>query len=155
MLFLYTWFRFADSHIYFCYRLGLSVTTASIWERINALADDNADNTDLVVTPTLFGERHNPTMRASVTNITAHNTSLGSVYTSLSRGIITNLHSMMSHDFLLAGGVERIVGSGTAVVKNAVIRREIERQFSLPLVLSDGKEADAAVGAALAVMSCE
>ena len=60
---------------------------------------------------------------------------------------------MMSQDVLLAAGVKRIVGSGTALVKNSVLQKEIEKLYMLPLVLCKGSEADAAVGAALAMLS--
>ena len=126
--------------------------SSKIWEKVNSLADES-EETDLVISPTIFGERHNASERGSVTNITSHNTSLGSVYTSLSRGIITNLHSMMTRDFLSSAGVQRVVGSGTAVIKNAILRKEIEAQFRLPLVLAKGSEADSAVGAALAIIN--
>ncbi len=132
---------------------GLGVPEAKIWERIHCLGEDYIQNGDdpLSISPTVYGERHLPNQRASVSNITPFNTTLGSVYSALSRGLITNLHSMMSQDFLLAAGVQRIVGSGTAVVKNKKIQQEIEQQYKLPLVLSEESEADAAVGAALAV----
>ena len=109
--------------------------------------------TELVIVPTIFGERHSPGQRASVTNITSQNTTLSCVYTSLCRGVIDNLHSMMSQDCLLAAGVTRIVGSGTTILKNVVLRREIERSYKLPLTLCPGSDADAAVGAALALLA--
>ena len=107
--------------------------------------------TDLQVCPTLYGERHDANQRATVSNITLHNTTLGSVFYALSRGIINNLHSMMSQDFLLAAGVKCIVGSGTAVIKNKIIQREIEQQYKLPLSLGNETHADAAIGAAMAM----
>ena len=125
--------------------------TTDIWTKVNSLADESQD-TDLTVSPTLFGERHEPSLRGSITNITSTNTSLGSVYLALNRGIISNLHSMMSREFLLANGITRIAASGTAVGKNAVLAREIERQYRLPVVVSDSKQVDAAVGAALAMI---
>jgi len=108
--------------------------------------------TDLVIVPSLYGERHNPNQRACVQNITPLNVSLGCVYAALCRGLISNLHSMMSQDFLLAAGVQRIVGSGTAIVKNQIMKKEIESQYKLPLQLYEGCQADSAVGAALAVL---
>ena len=59
---------------------------------------------------------------------------------------------MMTQDFLLAAGVCRIVGSGTAVVKNTLIQQEIESQYKLPLILGTESVADAAVGAAMAMI---
>ena len=122
-----------------------------IWEVLQNVGQDYG-TTDLNILPTIFGERHNPSQKAAVTNITPLNTNLGSVYHALCRGIITNLHNMMSQNFLLAAGVKRIVGSGTAVIKNSILSTEIEALYKLPLVLSEGSDADAAVGAALALL---
>ena len=130
---------------------GLGVPSHKIWDRIHALGVESAD-TDIQITPTIYGERHNPNQRGCVENITPLNVSLGSVYTALCRGLINNLHGMMSQDFLLAAGVQRIVGSGTAIMKNTIMQKEIENQYKLPLNLCEGSEADSAVGAALAVL---
>ena len=46
----------------------------------------------------------------------------GSVFAALCRGLITNLHNMMSQDVLRRNGVQRIVGSGTALVKNKLLQ---------------------------------
>lgn len=130
---------------------GLGVPEAKIWERIQSLAVECRE-TDLTICPTLFGERHNPSQRASVNNITALNTTLGSVYSSLCRGVIDNLHSMMSQDCLLAAGIHRIIGSGTAIVKNVLLQEQIRQQYKLPLELCEGSQADAAIGAAYAML---
>ena len=122
-----------------------------IWQKLMGLASEESD-TDLVVCPTMFGERHAPSMRASVTNITLLNTTLGSVFCALCKGLITNLNNMMSQEVLRRNGVERIVGSGTALVKNKLLQQEIEKQFELPLVLCEDSKADAAVGAAMAII---
>ena len=107
--------------------------------------------TEMVIVPTIFGERHNPDEHASVTNITSQNTTLSCVYASLCRGVIDNLHSMMSKEYLLAAGVTRIVGSGTTILKNAIIQRDIERCYKLPLMLYPGSSVDSALGAALII----
>ena len=108
--------------------------------------------TDLEICPTLFGERHNPKQKANVSNITALNTTLGSVYSALCKGVIENLHSMMSQDCLLAAGIRRIIGSGTAITKNILLQEHIRQQYKLPLELSEGSHADAATGAAYAML---
>ena len=137
--------------MYVTFAAGLGIPEVKIWEKLHSLGQENPE-TDLEIIPTVYGERHRPTQRGSVSNITPSNTTLGSVFTALCRGLITNLHSMMSQDFLLAAGVQRIVGSGTAVMKNALLRQEIERQYKLPLVLTEDVDADAAVGVAVALL---
>ena len=59
---------------------------------------------------------------------------------------------MMGRDLLKQNGIAHIIGSGTAVNKNDVIRQQVELQYGLPLTLHPGCEADSAVGAALAVI---
>lgn len=133
------------------FSIGLGLPEDKIWDKLNYLSQEDCGS-DLVILPTIFGERHNPSQRASVTNITALNTTLGSVYNALCKGVITNLHGMMSQDCLLAAGIKRIVGSGTSLMKNSLLRQQIEEQYKLPLILSEGSAADAALGAALALL---
>lgn len=126
---------------------GHGVPESTIWERVLALGKD-CHSTDLVITPTLHGERHNPEQRASVHGITAANLSLGSVYRALCKGIVNNLHSMLPTDFLKSHGVQRIIGTGTALTRNEVLKQEVEASYGLPIVYGDGN--DAAVGVAMA-----
>ena len=131
--------------------VGFAAPETKIWEKLQSLGEEDP-GTDLQIVPTLYGERHSPNQRASVANITLSNTSLDDVFCALCKGIIGNLHSMMSQDFLMAAGVQRIIGSGTAIVRNSALRREVEKQYKLPLVLSEDSDADSAVGVAIAVL---
>jgi sedoheptulokinase len=122
-----------------------------IWDKVTALGVES-EATDLVISPTIYGERHMPSLRGTVSHITPLNTGLGSVYRALSNGVIQNLHGMMTQDFLLAAGVTRIIGCGTALCKNKVLQEQVKHMYKLPLVISEETDADAAVGAALAVI---
>ena len=106
-------------------------------------------HSDLVVSPALLGERHHPQLRGAVANISASNLSLGHVIRALCRGILDNLTSMMPVVLLQEAGVRRVVGSGSALSCNAVLREEAERALHLPLEY--GKTADSAVGVAMVV----
>ena len=59
---------------------------------------------------------------------------------------------MMPQEVLSSNNIQRIVGSGTALMRNKLLQQEIERQYKLPLVMCEDSKADAAVGAALAVL---
>lgn len=107
----------------------------------------NQTTSDLRVTPTLLGERHDPLRLAQVTDISPSALSLGHVVRALSRGILENVCSMMSADHLRRAGVTRIVGSGSAIARNEVLRQEVERAFPLPVAY--GQNADSAVGVAM------
>ncbi len=71
-------------YIFYVYLTGVGVPDDKIWQRLHSLAEGSTQ-TDLVICPTMFGERHNPGQKASVTNITPLNCTLGSVFCALCR----------------------------------------------------------------------
>lgn len=125
---------------------GLQVQDSAIYAKIikAALAQDDSK---LLIRPTIFGERHVPEQLASVTSIAVSELSLGHVTRALCRGIVENLCSMLPVQRLMETGVSRILGSGSALARNEVLRQEVERIFPFPVVY--GKDVDAAVGAAM------
>lgn len=124
-------------------------STDEIYQRILACADKKG-STSLKVAPTLWGERHIPGQRGQVSNITSDNISLGDVGLALCRGLVENVQKMMLREFLHLHGVQRIVGTGNALMRNQVLQTQVEQVFGLPLVLSENT--DASTGAALAVI---
>ncbi|NWW71555.1 SHPK Sedoheptulokinase, partial [Climacteris rufus] len=126
--------------------LGLEVQESAIYTRIiqAALAQNHSK---LSVHPTLFGERHLPEQLASVSNIGASELSLGHISRALCCGIVQNLCSMLPVQQLQDVGVRRVLGSGSALARNEVLRQEVERIFPFPVVY--GRDVDAAVGAAM------
>lgn len=125
---------------------GLQVEESAIYPRIiqAALAQKHSK---LSVHPTIFGERHLPELLASVSSIGASELSLGHVTRALCRGLVENLCSMLPVQHLQDTGVRRVLGSGSALAKNEVLRQEVERILPFPVVY--GKDVDAAVGAAM------
>ncbi len=59
---------------------------------------------------------------------------------------------MMPQEVLSANNIQRIVGSGTALMRTKLLQQEIESQYKLPLVMCPDSKADAAVGAAIAIL---
>ncbi|XP_048222948.1 sedoheptulokinase isoform X3 [Perognathus longimembris pacificus] len=129
--------------------LGLEVEESSVYSRMIQAAAQQRD-TCLTITPTVLGERHLPDQLASVTRISSSDLSLGHVTRALCRGIVQNLHSMLPFQQLKEWGVKRVLGSGSALSRNEVLKQEVQRAFSLPV--SFGQDVDAAVGAALVVL---
>ncbi|KAJ1185935.1 hypothetical protein NDU88_002721 [Pleurodeles waltl] len=129
--------------------LGFEVPDSTIYAQMIKAAS-SYDNTKLTITPTIFGERHIPHLLASVSNISVSELSLGHVARSLCRGIVQNLHSMLPYERLKEAGITRIIGSGSALSRNEVLRQEVESVFPLPVVY--GKDVDSAFGAALVMM---
>uniref|UniRef100_A0A1A7WU72 Sedoheptulokinase n=1 Tax=Iconisemion striatum TaxID=60296 RepID=A0A1A7WU72_9TELE len=126
--------------------LGAELSDSCLYEKLIRCAL-NQETSDLMVSPTLLGERHNPLCLGQVTNISTSNLSLGHVFRALCRGVVSNISSMMPAERLLQAGVCRIVGSGNALARNEVLRQEVERVFPLQVVY--GQNADSAAGAAL------
>uniref|UniRef100_A0A224YYS5 Sedoheptulokinase n=1 Tax=Rhipicephalus zambeziensis TaxID=60191 RepID=A0A224YYS5_9ACAR len=147
------------------HQLGTGIPESAIWERLLAAGTDerasaNAQASsaatpappDLVVTPTVFGERHTPGARASVSGIGPQSAlSLGPVLRALCQGLARNLHTMMPREMLERAGVRRIVGTGKALTRNVCLQQAVHDVYGIPLEL--GGKGDAALGAALAVLS--
>ncbi|XP_036743284.2 sedoheptulokinase [Manis pentadactyla] len=129
--------------------LGLEIAESTVYSRMIEAAAKQRD-TCLTITPTVLGERHLPDQLASVTRISSSDLSLGHVTRALCRGIVQNLHSMLPFQQLRELGVERVIGSGSALSLNEVLKQEVQRAFPLPV--SFGQDVDAAVGAALVML---
>ncbi|KAG8008261.1 Sedoheptulokinase [Nibea albiflora] len=126
--------------------LGAELSDSCLYEKMirGAL---NQETTDLRVSPTILGERHNPLCLGQVNNISPTNLSLGHVTRAMCRGVLDNITSMMPAERLQQAGVSRIVGTGSAIARNQVLRQEVEKAFPQPVVY--GQNADSAVGAAM------
>ena len=128
-----------------------TITKDDVYDRIiKAGSEISGQDTDLIIKPTLNGERHQPEIRASVSNIMADNLSLGHVTRALCRGIVDNLNSMLPKERIMGDGIQRIVGCGSALMRNKILQEELEAMYDgLPVVYQ--AEEDAAVGAAIAM----
>ncbi|XP_064425081.1 sedoheptulokinase [Latimeria chalumnae] len=130
--------------------LGVSVPDSAIYSLMEKAAL-NQSNTDLDIVPTICGERHLPDQLASVSSISSSNLSLGHVTRALCSGIVRNLQTMLPCQQLIESGVKRIMGSGSALSRNEVLKQEVERLFPLPVVY--GKDVDSAVGVAMVMLN--
>ncbi|KAM5272657.1 sedoheptulokinase [Ctenodactylus gundi] len=129
--------------------LGLEIEETTVYSRMIQAAVKQRD-TCLTITPTVLGERHLPDQLASVTRISSSDLSLGHVTRALCRGIVQNLHSMLPFQQLQEWGVTQVMGSGSALSLNEVLKQEVLRAFPLPV--SFGQDVDAAVGAGLVML---
>ncbi|CAJ1064392.1 sedoheptulokinase [Xyrichtys novacula] len=123
--------------------LGTELSDSCLYEKLIHCAL-NQETSDLRVSPTILGERHDPLCLGQVTDISTTNLSLGHVTRALCRGVMHNITSMMPVECLQQAGVSRIVGSGSALARNEVLRQEVEKVFPQPVVY--GQNADSAVG---------
>ncbi|XP_072834716.2 sedoheptulokinase [Pogona vitticeps] len=129
--------------------LGIQASESDLYPRVIQAAAAQADP-GFAICPTVFGERHTPARLASVTGIAASGLSLGHVTRALCRGVIQNLHSMLPSERLREAGVRQILASGSGLSKNEAMRQEVEKAYPFPVIY--GKDASAAVGAALAML---
>ncbi|KAE8287974.1 Sedoheptulokinase [Larimichthys crocea] len=126
--------------------LGAELSDSCVYEKMIRSAL-NQETTDLRVSPTIQGERHNPLCLGQVNNISPTNLSLGHLTRAMCRGVLDNITSMMPAERLQQAGVSRIVGTGSAIARNQVLRQEVEKAFPQPVVY--GQNADSAVGVAM------
>ncbi|XP_071503527.1 sedoheptulokinase-like [Diadema antillarum] len=128
--------------------LGVSAQKDKLFERLIELGLQCGD-TSLEISPILGGERHQPDRRGTAANICFDNVSLGSVFRATCRGVARNLSEMAPPDTIREKGVARMVGCGSALLRNPVLKEEVEAAFEgLSFVYSD--RGDASIGAALA-----
>lgn len=125
---------------------GVEVSDSDVYSKLIECALTQP-STDLRVTPTLLGERHNPSSLAAMSQISPTNLSLAHVMRAICAGIIANLATMMTPHVLTVAGVKRILGSGSALSRNEALRQEVERAFPFPVEY--GKDLDSAVGVAM------
>ncbi len=134
--------------------LGLSINQSKIWEKTIALGQNQASSedgkTELIINPTLFGERHDPTLKGSSSNITTSNLSLGHVTRAICNGIARNLADMMSPETLKEAGMTKIIGSGACLSRNPVLMQEFQNIYQMPFEFTS--EGSACIGAALAAI---
>ncbi|KAE9540071.1 hypothetical protein AGLY_005323 [Aphis glycines] len=129
--------------------LGLNITEDELWNRLLHLPDEE-HSTPLIVNPLIFGERHDPTTFGSLINVTNNNFTLSELFSGFCKGLINNLLKMMPREMLLKAGIQRIIGSGSVITRNHIIKKEIENCFNLPLSLQMPE--DSAFGVALALL---
>ena len=139
------WAWLADSALAWMKDLGVrGPSRDDVFARLNDLGLAASD--EVQVRPHFLGERHEPSLRGSIAGIGPGALDLGRLARGLARGIVTNLRDMLP-GWALADRA-RVVGSGNALRRNALLQRMAEEVFGLPLVLSEGRE-EAALGAAI------
>ena len=58
---------------------------------------------------------------------------------------------MMPREMVVASGIERIIGIGSALTRNKVLQKEVQDWYKLPVDFISG--GDAAMGAAVAMIA--
>ncbi|CAF0908290.1 unnamed protein product [Adineta ricciae] len=124
-----------------------SLSLDTLWSR---LIQRGLESNSIIenISAALFGERHDPSMSASLTNIRSIHMSqlndVGSVFRSICHWIIKNLFEMLGNDSSTING---IIGTGSALMRNGVLQREIQNRVQCQVKFNE--HSDAAYGSAL------
>ncbi|XP_078495406.1 sedoheptulokinase [Ciona intestinalis] len=122
------------------------VTVDDVYTRI--INVDEAE-TEMRFVPALFGERHDPQLRAALNNIGHCDVTIGSIGRAICRGIIQNLRDMFG---VCGDDVTRIYVCGGAFNRNQLLRHEAAIVFSDKDLRFD-KNCDAAYGATMVAVT--
>ena len=140
------WRWLAETARSWCVDLGGTAPALdAVYARLDTLGLAAVDS-GLELRPHLGGERHDPRLAASLGGLRLDTGSLGQVARALAFGIAANARDLLGSAAFT--GRTRVVASGNALRRSALLRREAERAFALPLVLTTVVE-EAATGAAL------
>jgi sugar (pentulose or hexulose) kinase len=139
------WLWLADTAASWVAELGLQPPgREQLLASLDALGLVAADR--LVFSPHLAGERHDPALTGSISALTLQSGRLGEVARALARGIAANARDLLPA--CARAGRLRVVASGNALRRSALLRAMAEDELGLPLVLREPCE-EAATGAAL------
>jgi sedoheptulokinase len=124
-----------------------SLSMEILWSRLIELGLQSTSTIEHF-SAALFGERHDPSMSASITNIRSINlpqlNDIGSVFRSICQWIINNLFEMLGKDSL---AMKSVIGTGSALMRNGVLQRELKEKVQGQVRFNE--HSDAAYGAAL------
>jgi sedoheptulokinase len=105
-----------------------------------------AESENLRIEPHFLGERNDVGLRGQISGIDLRNFTPGKFSKALAEGIAVNLKSMLP-DRLLSDK-KRIITSGNALRRNALLMKAVGEVFAMPVELIDSVE-EAACGAAI------
>ena len=135
--------------------LGINSTISrdQIWSRLLTLGQESTTQPSLLTDSRIFGERHDRNSCASVSNIRVDNLSIGNVFDSVCKGLISNLNDMMPESLLIEElGCKRLIATGSALLQNHLLKKHLEDQFSRFNIVYKASS-DSAMGAAMYLKS--
>ena len=121
-----------------------------LWSRLIELGLQSSTSPTLDhFSAALFGERHDPTMSAFVSNIRSMHLSqlndIGLVFRSICHWLIENAFEMLGKDAVST--MTSVIGTGSALTRNEVLQKELKEKVHDRVKLNE--HSDAAYGAAL------
>lgn len=136
----------------------VTVSESKIWEKIIELGikclnhekHQNKKDKTLKIKPTLFGERHEPDVFGSINHISL-DVDLGQLIVSFCEGLIENIFQMMSVELMVESGIETLIGTGSALIKNPILQQILDKKLNhkIQVIFTDGN--DSHIGVAMLV----
>ncbi|KAL1451315.1 hypothetical protein WDU94_005704, partial [Cyamophila willieti] len=119
---------------------GFNVPQNQIWSKLINATDDpqgyiRRNESELTILPTLLGDRHVIQESASMINITPGNLGVSKMFIALCKGIIDNLHSIMSRNRLHTARIDRIIGIGSCLTRNHILQHYVSQVYQLRLII--------------------
>nr|CAB3266061.1 sedoheptulokinase-like [Phallusia mammillata] len=134
------------------------VTEGDIYSRLlEETSEQHADSGNkrkMTFSPTLFGERHAPDLKAALHNIDAPHFNAPEIGRAIAAGILRNLRSVFdsgTRNELLK--VAHVWACGSVFTRNRFFREEITASVFDDVNVSFSRNADAAYGAAISIIS--
>ena len=129
------------------YTVSAGMQDASQYKIMNQLGSEAYEKGEegLLVDTSFSGKRSDPTLRGSIINIDRSNFTPSSLVLGVLKGMCNELYELYAS---VPERKKRIVASGGAVKKNALLKRLLSDRFSMPVYLNSAKE-EASTGAAL------
>ena len=104
--------------------------------------------TQLRANPSFSGERYDPSLRGSFSNLSFENFTIGDMTAALCKGLVVGLFNSLPKEYLASR--REIVGSGNAIRRSALMQQTIREVFNCTLSLKEGSETTACGAALLA-----
>ncbi|MBN2859287.1 MAG: hypothetical protein JXK93_03375 [Sphaerochaetaceae bacterium] len=122
---------------------GQSLASEQVFDMMKKAADDDVSQEKITCRPLFAGTRADSTVKGSYGNITLNNFTMAQMVNATVDGIIQELRAFISGE-----SISELVATGSAVRKNHLFRRSMERLFGTEVYVSDIDDG-AAFGAAL------
>lgn len=121
-------------------------------DRLVILGRTSPQASTIKILPTIFGERHDPSLLARAVGISCDNATLGGLFRAISEGVVDNIFQLMPVEVLVDHGVTKVFGSGSVLCQNPMVLQRLEGALGDKIAFERGNESDSALGAAKAAM---
>jgi len=122
---------------------GQTLASEQVFDMMKKVADEDVSEEKIVCHPLFAGTRMDSSVKGSYGNITLNNFTMAQMVNATVDGIIQELRAFISGE-----SISELVATGSAVRKNHLFRKSMERLFGTEVYVSDIDDG-AAFGAAL------